>query len=79
MIQDGWGYGRSTMWTYHAKTAVQDEKEDCPHLEKILVNICYDPNYPHNINLKLQCPTCPVRFPKAQEILTKKFLEFYGK
>lgn len=79
MIQDGWGYGASTTWVYYAKNIVRQEKEVCPHLENILVNVCYDANYPYNVNLKLRCVTCAVNFPKAQEILTKKFLEFYGK
>lgn len=79
MIQDGWGYGRSPLWAYHAKDIVKAQKEDCLHLEKILVNICYDSSFPHNVSLKMSCSECGSNFPKSQNILTRKFLEFYGK
>lgn len=79
MIQDGCGYGRSPFWEYQAKQILMIEKEDCEHIEKILVNICYDPTFPHNVRLKMNCSSCSSNFPKSQNILTKKFLEFYGK
>jgi|GEM_PF-6978412 len=79
MIQDGWGYGKSPLWAYYAKDIVKAQKEDCPHLEKIFVNICYDSTYPQNVSLKMNCSACHISFPKSQDILTRKFLEFYGK
>lgn len=82
MIQDGWGYGKSSHWGYIAKQASIDENESCPDIENhsLSVKIKYknDPSN-HNIFMKVKCKACNGKFPKTQKIVNKKFLEFYGK
>jgi len=79
MIQDGWGYGRSSFWEYNAKIIIRDQKEECDHLSEIFVNIMYDAKLENNINFDVRCDKCHAEFTKTRDILTKKFLQFYGK
>lgn len=82
MIQDGWGYGRSSYWPYVAKSVAIDEHESCEHSEndKLLVGIryIYDPNL-YNVRIKVRCSHCYKIMPKTSSIIQKKFLDFYGK
>jgi hypothetical protein len=82
MIQDGWGYGKSSYWPYVAKSVAIDEHEECDHLEEktliVRIRYIYDPNK-YNVRIKVRCPSCYKVLPKTSSIIQKKFLDFYGK
>lgn len=79
MIQDGCGYGKSSFWEYNARNILKDQNQACAHFNNLIVSIIHDVNLPHNLKLEITCPFCKKDFSKTQEVLTKKFLEFYGK
>lgn len=82
MIQDGWGYGKSTYWQYKAKDIAKNQNEACKHLFKdnavVKIQHTSGPHY-LNLTLKVKCPKCETQFPCTEDILTTKFMEFYGK
>jgi len=79
---DGFGCGRSVVWEIKALKISQEVKESCPCIDYCTLIISMIPVVKDGVNLlkcKIRCPDCNNKFVKTSEILTEKFLKFYGK
>lgn len=74
------GCGRSLKWEVCAIQLIEENNENCGHLEieNIILNYIKDINTKNkNIYCKIECPLCDKNFLESSKKLTDIYLNFY--
>lgn len=78
---DGFGCGRSVFWEYKALIFIEENKEDCGHIniDNLIVKVKRPEKTRLTLNrFKIKCPQCDNKFEESTKKLTEYLLKFYG-